>query len=106
MTRLTIAIVITAALGQLGALGPGLLTGGGVGVRAQPRVAGGGPGAKATWTNGNKQGIGTATAPVSRVWFTLGDGVLTETYYPTVDKSNLRILEFVVTDGAGFFERA
>jgi glucoamylase len=39
------------------------------------------------------------------VWFTLGDGVLTEAYYPTVDKANLRMLELVVTDGAGFFER-
>src|SRR5436190_16972302 len=68
-------------------------------------VAPGAPGAKATWTNGNKQGIGTATSPTSKVWFTLGDGVLTEAYYPTVDKANLRLLEFLVTDGAGFFER-
>src|SRR5947207_12559422 len=68
-------------------------------------VASGGPGAKATWTNGNKQGIGTSTTPTSRVWFTLGDGVLTEAYYPTVDKANLRMLEFVVTDGSGFIER-
>ena len=68
-------------------------------------VAPGAPGAKATWTNGNKQGIGTATSPTSKVWFTLGDGVLTEAYYPTVDRANLRLMEFLVTDGAGFFER-
>jgi glucan 1,4-alpha-glucosidase len=73
---------------------------------APPKViAPGAPGAKATWTNGNKQGVGTALAPISKVWFTLGDGVLTEAYYPTVDKANLRMLEFIVTDGAGFFER-
>jgi glucoamylase len=68
-------------------------------------LATGGPGDKATWTNGNKQGIGTATAAISKVWFTLGGGVLTEAYYPTVDKANLRLLELVVADGAGFFER-
>src|SRR3989442_5256932 len=68
-------------------------------------TATGGPGATAHWTNGNKQGIGTATTSISKVWFTLGDGVLTEAYYPTLDKANLRMLEFLVTDGAGFFER-
>ena len=70
-----------------------------------PALATGGPGAPATWTNGNKQGVGTSTTAASRVWFTLGDGVLTEAYYPTVDKANLRALEFIVADGAGFFER-
>src|SRR5262249_8308235 len=73
--------------------------------RGAPSQAPGAPGAKPTWTNGNKQGVGTSTAQASKVWFTLGDGVLTEAYYPTVDKANLRTLEFVVTDGAGFFER-
>jgi glucan 1,4-alpha-glucosidase len=68
-------------------------------------AASGGPGHPATWTNGNKQGIGTAIAPISKVWFTLGDGVLSEAYYPTVDKANLRLLELLITDGAGFFER-
>src|SRR5437867_49646 len=72
---------------------------------APPSFATGGPGAKATWTNGNKQGVGTAFAPVSKVWFTLGDGVLTEAYYPTVDRANLRMLELLVADGSGFFER-
>jgi len=70
-----------------------------------PALATGAPGAPATWTNGNKQGVGTSTTAASRVWFTLGDGVLTEAYYPTVDKANLRVLEFIVSDGAGFFER-
>jgi hypothetical protein len=70
-----------------------------------PALAPGAPGARATWTNGNKQGIGTALEPRSKVWFTLGDGVLTEVYYPTVDRANLRLMEFMVTDGAGFFER-
>src|SRR5437868_10258001 len=98
MRRLTFVIVVTIAIALAGPKGPALRA-------AQTAVATGGPGAKATWTNGNKQGIGTSTTQVSRVWFTLGDGVLTEAYYPTVDKANLRMLDFVVTDGAGFFER-
>ena len=65
----------------------------------------GAPGQKATWTNGNKQGIGTSAQVESKVWFTLGDGILTEAYYPAVDKANLRALELVVTDEKGFFER-
>ena len=65
----------------------------------------GGPGAKATWTNGNKQGVGTAASLTSKVWFTLGDGVVTEIYYPAVDRANLRLLELVVTGPDGFFER-
>src|SRR5213082_2391096 len=90
MNRLIIAAAIAGALAQPAPL---------------RSTAPGGPGAKATWTNGNKQGVGTAAAPISKVWFTLGDGVLTEAYYPTVDKANLRLLEFIVTDGAHFFER-
>src|SRR5437588_1207731 len=90
MNRLIIAAAIVGALAQPG---------------PQRSTAPGGPGAKATWTNGNKQGVGTSTTAASRVWFTLGDGVLTEAYYPTVDKANLRALEFIVTDGAHFFER-
>src|SRR5580765_5993763 len=95
MPRVILAIALGAAIALPGPRAPGL----------QTSLASGRPGAKATWTNGNKQGIGTSTTGTSRVWFTLGDGVLTEAYYPTVDKANLRMLEFVVTDGAGFFER-
>src|SRR5512134_243123 len=79
-------------------------------IAAQPRVpqstdAPGGPGQKATWTNGNKQGVGSSATLESKVWFTLGDGVLTEAYYPAVDRAQLRLLEFVVADDGGFFER-
>jgi glucoamylase len=70
-----------------------------------PTDAPGAPGQKATWTNGNKQGIGTSATIESKVWFTLGDGILTEAYYPAVDKANLRALEFVVADDHGFFEQ-
>lgn len=72
---------------------------------ASAQVAPGAPGAKPTWTNGNKQGIGTSVTLPSKVWFTLGEGVLHEVYYPTIDKANTRSLELVVTDGRTFVER-
>jgi glucoamylase len=68
-------------------------------------LAPGAPGAMAHWTNGNKQGVGTANTLASKVWFTLGsDGALNEVYYPTVDKANTRLLEFAVTDGKSWLE--
>jgi glucoamylase len=74
-------------------------------VHAPGGDAPGAPGARATWTNGNKQGVGTAASLASKVWFTLGDGVVTEIYYPAVDRANLRALELIVTGPDGFFER-
>ena len=51
------------------------------------QVAPGAPGERPTWTNGNKQGIGTSNTLESKVWFTLGEGVLQEVYYPAIDKA-------------------
>src|SRR5207302_8975613 len=70
------------------------------------QLAPGAPGQMAHWTSGNKQGVGTSNSLNSHVWFTLGsDGALNEVYYPTVDKANTRLLEFVVTDGKSWVER-
>ena len=74
---------------------------------AQPAIAAlapGAPGAKATWTSGSKQGVGTSNTVASKIWFTLGEGVLNEVYYPTVDKANTRTLQLIVTDGHSFAE--
>jgi glucoamylase len=67
-------------------------------------VAPGAPGAPAFWTNADKQGVGTAVTLESKVWFTLGDGGLTEIYYPRVDVADTRRLELVVSDDAGLVE--
>ena len=42
----------------------------------------GAPGADATWRSGDKDGIGTSLSRTSKVWYTLADGTLSETYYP------------------------
>src|SRR6476619_1790552 len=48
------------------------------------REAFGAPGLEPRWTHGDK------------------DGIVTEIYYPTVDKPQLRDLQFLITDGKTF----
>lgn len=67
------------------------------------RDAFGWPGIEPRWARGNKDGIGTAYSADSKVWFTVWRGTLTEVYYPTVDRPQLRDLEYLVTDGTSFF---
>lgn len=65
----------------------------------------GAPGARPTWTNGKKVGVGTSVTENSKVWFTLGqNGALNEVYYPAIDSANTRTLELIVTDGKNFAE--
>lgn len=66
------------------------------------RTAFGWPGVEPRWTHGNKDGVGTAYSPASRVWFTLSRGALSEVYYPTVDRAQLRDLQFLISDGQSF----
>lgn len=59
-------------------------------------------GTKPRWTQGNKDGVGTAYSTASRVWFTLWNGVLTELYSPTIDTPQTRDLQYLVTLGNEF----
>jgi glucan 1,4-alpha-glucosidase len=59
----------------------------------------GSPGASATWTTGDKDGLGTSTTAQSKVWYTLTGGTMSEVYYPSGDTPNVRELQFAVTDG-------
>ena len=61
------------------------------------------PGLPPRWTAGSKDGIGTAYADASKVWFTLWRGILTEIYWPSVDMPQTRDLQFLITDGESFF---
>jgi glucoamylase len=47
--------------------------------------------------------VGTAYAASSQIWFTLWNGIITEVYYPTVDRPQLRDLQYLITDGKSFF---
>jgi glucoamylase len=64
----------------------------------------GAPGAREDWASADKQGFGTATGTRSRVWFTLGHGVLTEVFHPDLGTPSVRDLELVVS-GDGWVDR-
>src|SRR5689334_12407001 len=61
------------------------------------------PGIPPTWSSSSKDGVGTAYATSSRVWFSLAKGIVTEIYYPTIDRPQIRDAQFLITDGATFF---
>ncbi len=67
------------------------------------RFAPGWPGLPPRWTSSAKTGVGTSVSRDSRVWFTLGHGILNEIYYPRVDNACIRDLGFIVTDGQTYF---
>ena len=72
-------------------------------VRTKQKCAPGGPGAEPRWTSSAKSAVGTAVQATSRVWFTLGRGILNEIYYPEIDRACVRDMGFLVTDGSAFF---
>ncbi|MBI4502068.1 MAG: glucan 1,4-alpha-glucosidase [Gemmatimonadetes bacterium] len=67
------------------------------------RDAFGKPGHEPRWSQGDKDGVGTAYSADSRIWFTLHDGAVTEVYYPVIDRPQVRDLQLLVTDGESFF---
>lgn len=69
----------------------------------QENPANGGPGIGPRWTRSDKQGVGTAYSALSRVWFTISKGILNEVYYPTIDRPQIRDLQYLVSDGQSFF---
>ena len=85
-------------------------------------AAGGGeafgvPGASSVWAYAGKTGIGTAyeeyfnekysdsgpTGPISKVWFSLAQGIVTETAFGQIDQAQIKDLQFLVT-GTDFFD--
>ncbi len=61
------------------------------------------PGIEASWTSSAKSGVGTAYNAKSKVWYSIGQGILNEIYYPQVDQACTRDMSFIVTDGKEFF---
>jgi glucoamylase len=66
-------------------------------------VAPGSPGSKPTWSAGAKSGVGCAISSKSRIWFTIGRGIVNEVYHPWVDHAAIRDLGLIVTGPGGFF---
>jgi glucoamylase len=55
-----------------------------------------------TWCSSAKEMVGCSLGS-SRLWFTIGGGIVNEVYYPRVDLPQIRDLGFIVGDGAGFW---
>ena len=94
------AAVIAASLIAV----PGLV-GAAPSAAASPGLSGaapGGPGATSYLDEARKDCFGTARNTTSKVWFTVADGVLSDTYYPTIESSNVKTLQYIVTDGKTF----
>lgn len=81
-----------------------LASGGSMTKTDNENAAFGHPGMQPRWTHGGKDGVGTAYAASSQIWFTLWKGIITEVYYPTVDRPQLRDLQFLISDGKTFFQ--
>ncbi len=62
----------------------------------------GAPGMQPRWTSSVKDAVGTAYAASSRIWFTCSHGILNELYHPTIDRAQMRDMEFLITDGETF----
>ncbi len=62
----------------------------------------GGPGLEPRWTSSEKDAVCTAYSGASRVWFTCSYGILNEIYHPTIDRPQVRDMEFLITDGETF----
>src|SRR5690348_12943660 len=62
----------------------------------------GGPGIEPRWTHSAKDMVGTAYSTASTIWYTASGGVISEIYYPTIDRPQIRDLQYLVTDGETF----
>ena len=69
---------------------------------AAAATAPGAPGVTSHFDLARKDCLGTARNSTSKVWFTVANGVLSDTYYPTIDNTNVETLQFIVTDGYSF----
>jgi glucoamylase len=65
-------------------------------------AAPGAPGTESYFDLARKDCVGTARNDRSKVWFTVADGVLSDTYWPTADATNVKTLQYLVTDGHSF----
>lgn len=66
-----------------------------------PRATGA-PGIAPRWTWSAKQVVGTAYSAASHIWFTVSGGIVSEIYFPTIDRPQIRDLQYIVTDGETF----
>src|SRR3984957_9651218 len=96
------AVVIVASLIAVPGLTGAGTSGAAAAVTAPSATAPGGPGTQSYLDAARKDCFGTARTTTSKVWFTVADGVLSDAYYPTIESSNDKPLQYLVTDGKTF----
>jgi glucoamylase len=62
----------------------------------------GGPGALSYFDLARKDCVGTSQTTASKVWFTVAGGILSDVLYPTIDNTNVKSLQYIITDGSTF----
>jgi glucoamylase len=70
-------------------------------VGAPAAGAAGAPGTASYYDEGRKDCVGTAAGDASKAWYTVADGTLSDVYAPTIDNTNVKSLDPIVT-GPGF----
>ncbi len=68
-----------------------------------PSEAPGGPGIDPTWSSSAKDFVTSSLGP-SRVWATIGRGILNEVYWPTTGRPQIRDLGFIVASESSWWE--
>jgi glucoamylase len=113
--RLTSSLLAGAALLALGACATAAPDSPVAVLPTTAEVAPGAPGDTPTWVNAAKTGAGASyeayvdgqyrdggpTGDVSRVWFSIADGVLTETMYGLIHEAQIKQLRFAVVTDSG-----
>ncbi|MBO1756129.1 glucodextranase DOMON-like domain-containing protein [Allobranchiibius sp. CTAmp26] len=69
---------------------------------ATPGAASDGPGAASYQAQSRKDCVGTARNRTSKVWYTVANGVLSDVFAPTVDATNVKTMQYIVSDGSSF----
>jgi len=70
-------------------------------VGSPAQEAAGAPGAASYYDEARKDCVGTAAGTASKVWYTVADGTLSDVYAPTIDNTDVKSLDPIVT-GPGF----
>ncbi len=83
-----VALIVSAAIGEAAA--------------EAATTAPGAPGVQSYFDLARKDCVGTARNDTSKVWFTVAGGMLSDTYWPNVDATNVHTLQYLVTDGSSF----
>jgi glucoamylase len=66
-------------------------------------IAPGHPGIPPTWCSSDKDMVSTALGP-SRLWATIGHGILNEVYWPSTGTPQVRDLGFIVAGPSGWYD--